>query len=83
MSETHDYSGNNRYWGHDYTFEPHKGGRRGRAMGWGHGIRKGDYLILDNGPGETTRYRVMNIGYFPDPPDMWKAELKFAPREEK
>ena len=75
--KTHDYT--ERYWGHDYTFEPIAGGLYGRMMGWGHGIRDGDYLILLSGD-ETTRYKVDSISYYRDPPDMWKAEVSFAPR---
>jgi hypothetical protein len=47
--------------------------------GWGLGVRKGDYLLLPNGP-VSTRYQVETIRYTPDPPDMWFAELRFAPR---
>lgn len=81
-SVTHDYSAKNRYWGHDYTFEPTNGGKTGRMMGWGNGIKKGDYLLLQNGAG-TTRYKVKSIKYFSDPSDMWSATVEFAPRKEK
>lgn len=74
---TNDYTV--RGWGHDYTFDPVDNGQRGRMMGWGHGIEPGDYLILPADPG-TTRYRVKSIRYFSDPPDMWSAEVVFAPR---
>jgi hypothetical protein len=50
-------------------------------IGWGLGIRKGDYLILDNDlASSTTRYQITKILYFNDPHDMWSAEVKFAPR---
>ena len=74
---THDYT--IRVPGHDYTFEPLNGGLGGSMMGWGCGIRTGDYLILANGR-KTTRYRVRKIDYFADPPDMWGADVEFAPR---
>jgi hypothetical protein len=74
---THDYT--TRRWGHDYTFDPIKGGQRGTALGWGRGLRDGDYLLLQNGAG-STRYRIERVSYFADPADMWKAELAFDPR---
>jgi hypothetical protein len=48
-------------------------------MGWGNGIRPGDYLIIAN-KDNTTRYKVDTIKYYSDPPDMWAAKLSFAPR---
>ena len=79
MSKTHDYT--IRCWGHDYTFDPVDGGDRGDMMGWGNGIEQGDFLLLQNGDG-STRYKVISIKYFGDPPDMWSAKVSFAPREE-
>lgn len=76
---THDYSGPNRFWGHDYTFTPIDGGQRGTVMGWGSNIRTGDYLLLQNKE-RSTRYRVDEISYQMDPPDMWSAKVTFAPR---
>ncbi len=81
---THDYGPGKRYWGHDYTFTPIDDGQRGRATGWGKGIRQGDYLLLANGD-QSTRYRVESIKYgnsvsLGSPDDMWKATLTFAPR---
>jgi hypothetical protein len=77
--ETHDYT--RRHWGHDFTItKVLHDGRELRATGWGHGLRKGDYLLLPNGDA-TTRYRIENVTYFGDPGDMWKAVLRFAPRE--
>jgi hypothetical protein len=52
QSATHDYS--LRYWGHDYIFETINGGLNGHAMGWGFGLSKGDYLILQNDAGEES-----------------------------
>lgn len=73
----HDYT--NRYWGHDYTFDPLDNGIKGRMMGWGCGIKSGDFLIIQNGEG-STRYKVDSIQYFLDPHDMWSAVVSFAPR---
>jgi hypothetical protein len=66
---------------HDYTIRTVRdGGRALDAMGWGEGIRAGHYLVLPNGE-RTTRYQVETIAYGSDPPDMWRATLRFAPRE--
>lgn len=75
---THDYQ--RRYWGHDYNFTPIDKGMKGRATGWGAGIKKGDFLILQQEP-HGTRYKVDAIKYFSDPSDMWSADLSFAPRQ--
>jgi hypothetical protein len=75
--KTHDYT--NLGWAHDYTFDSIDGGMKGSMCGWGHGIKKGDFLILEN-DGGTTRYKVTEISYYADPPDMWKAKVRFAPR---
>lgn len=79
-STTHDYA--QRGPGHDYTFEPIDGGRRGAAVGWGYGIRVGDTLLLVNRANHDGRaaYRVDEISYYADPPDMWQAKLTFIPR---
>lgn len=75
---THDYTV--REWGHDYTYQPIDGGLKGKMVGWGVGIEPGDYLILPNRD-TTTRVRVDRIGYHLDPPDMWEADVSFAPRD--
>ncbi len=77
---THDYTA--RYWGHDYTFTPIDGGRKGSAMGWGDGLRVGDYIILEHKGSRngSSRYRIKSVEYYRDPPDMWSADLEFAPR---
>jgi len=77
---THDYT--HRGWGHDYIFLPHRGGLEARITGWGHGIRAGDYLLLQNGDG-SSRYVIRSIQYERDPPDMWSASAEFAPRERR
>lgn len=52
----------------------------GRMSGWGHGIENGDYLIIAP-HGRETRYQVESIRYCSDPPDMWFADVVFAPRQ--
>lgn len=78
---THDYA-TRRGWGHDYTFTPIDGGQRGHAMGWGYGLKDGDYILLRDreSPNGSSRYRLEHVEYFLDPGDMWKADLAFAPR---
>lgn len=87
MPATHDYFSRECF-GHSYTFTPIDGGILGVAIGWGplpcpgddfELIKAGDYLLLKNGE-RPTRYRVTEISYYDDPPDMWKAKLMFAPR---
>lgn len=83
--ETHDYT--IRGWGWDYYIrEVHNGGLRIEAGGWGDGLHKGDYLLLQNKDSQskpTTRYRIVDIEYYRDPSDMWSAVLEFAPRTEE
>lgn len=77
--QTHDYT--RKTWGHNYeVMAVKRGGMELRLCGWGHGIKEGDYLILENGSG-STRYKVESIAYRTDPPDMWFANAVFAPRQ--
>jgi hypothetical protein len=78
---THDYT--HRTCGHDYCIHGvEQNGVILRTSGWGGGILRGDYLTLPN-DGASTRYRVTDIWYFSDPPDMWMADLEFAPRQDR
>jgi hypothetical protein len=64
----------------DYAFDP-RAGNRGHIACWnGREPRAGDYLILRN-KDQTTRYRVTGTVPIFDPPDMWMADLEFAPRQ--
>jgi hypothetical protein len=77
--KTHDYT--TRGWGHDFGIShSNHHGFEVSAYGWGRGIRAGDYLILPNRD-TPTRYEVRSIAYQRDPPDMWFADLLFAPRD--
>lgn len=68
--------------GCDYAFDSIDDGMRGRIVGWSTPRpRPGDYLILRDGPAVTTRYRVTSVETFRDPPDMFRAEVEFAPRD--
>lgn len=76
---THDYS--KRGWGHDYFItDVAQEGLVLKAGGWGDDIESGDFLILQDQKGGTTRYKVVTIRYESDPTDMWWATLEFAPR---
>jgi hypothetical protein len=79
-SRTHDYT--HRYWGHDYLFHPPEviGSQKARLVGWGRWVEAGDYLLLQNGS-DTERYRVCEIEYETDPPNMWVAEVSLTSRE--
>lgn len=69
--------------GTDYAFDPRDGGMRGHIACWdGREPRAGDYLILRNGE-RSTRYRVTGTAPIFDPPDMWMADLEFAPRPQE
>ena len=77
--KTHDLSF--QCWGKNYTvMNVHEQGLKVDIVGWGEGVKKGDYLILKKGEG-TTRYLVDKIRYENNPNDMWFAETSFAPRD--
>ncbi|MEU8829386.1 hypothetical protein [Streptomyces sp900116325] len=82
---THDFGPGRRFWGHDYSItKSADGGQQIRASGWGcdgYLIKPGDYLLMEaTGGKRATRYQVTKIERVMDPPDMWHAELSFAPR---
>jgi hypothetical protein len=79
--QTHDYRRAARGWGHDLGYEVGSDGNL-HAWGWGSGIAVGDYMLLTNKDHDDadTRYRVSEIRYAGDPPDMWFGVLDFAPR---
>jgi hypothetical protein len=56
-----------------------EGGQQLKAMGWGHGLKTGDMILLQN-EGGSTRYQIAEVKYLGDPADMWSATLEFAPR---
>lgn len=81
-SVTHDYRYDERGWGHDLAVTPD--GLNLRATGWGPRaggpMRVGDFVLLSNGPGQETRYRIVSISYYLNVRDMWRADMVFAPR---
>lgn len=82
MPNTHDYRQSARGWGHDYVFRPQDSGKRAHMMGWGFGIKKGDFILMSNPRSDNgeTRYQIESVKYFSDPKDMWSAEVVHAPR---
>ena len=77
---THDYT--RATWGHALTFmQVEPDGRKANVLGFGATVREGDYLLVANGPGETTRFRIAKLKWL-RPSDHWKAEIEFAPRQE-
>ena len=67
-------------WGHNITFiRMGLDGLSASVIGHGVGVEQGDYLILANGPSETTRYRVAKLEH-KQPADCWSATIEFAPR---
>lgn len=74
---THDYT--QSQWGHA-IYVISIGDNTARVIGFGVGVRQGDYLLLENDTG-STRYRVEAIER-KRPADCWGADLTFAPREE-
>ena len=79
---THDYRRPKRGWGHDYTVSRvHDNGMILDMLGWGYGIRQGDFLLLESkSESGETRYRVKEVQYLRDPSDMWNITAEFAPR---
>lgn len=88
MTETHDFT--NKRWGHSADLEPLDNGMRMRANGWGplgvktgeaKRMKAGDYILLPQSGGGSSRYVFDTIKYFPDPADQWSGTLTFAPRQ--
>lgn len=70
-----------RTWGCDYTFWPaDMWGDAGEVIGWHTPPpHVDDWLLLRNGDG-STRYRVVAVEVWINPPDMFKAQVVFDPR---
>jgi hypothetical protein len=78
MSVTHDYT--KLGWGHNITFiSIQPDGMRAAVIGFGNGVQAGDFLVLSDGRGGTTRYLVTRWKQR-RPSDCWSAEIEFAPR---
>lgn len=78
--KTHDYTRTG--WGHGYSIgRVLDGGQKLSAIGVGRGISQGDYILMADGDGGTTRYQFESVTYSNDPKDLWRATLKFAPRQ--
>ena len=79
---THDYT--ETYWGHNYTGLTTVNEEEGviSLLGWGYDIRVGDFVLFGGKGGYVVKYRVEKIEYYPNPKDMWSAEMRFEGREE-
>jgi hypothetical protein len=79
LGRVHNFDNSNRYWGHDIAVSPYTvTPGRINATGWGHGISKGDYLLVGR-PEAPRKLKVLEIEYGPDPQDFWSATLSVAP----
>lgn len=78
-----DLTDGHRGFGHDLTRRPiDKQGLAHFASGWLTPLPKdGDYAILSDDLGGTTRYRFTNVRHCGNPRDMWHATLIFDPRQ--
>lgn len=81
--ETFDFTKGRRTIGHDITFKlVDSDGCKLTGSGWSTPRpNKGDYILLSQVNGDTTRYRVTFVQHLRDPDDMWHADLEFAPRD--
>lgn len=76
--KTHDYT--QLRWGHNIEFiRISDDGCQARIVGFGQGVGQDDYLVLANGPDQTTRYRITQFEQ-QRPNDCWSADIEFAPR---
>ncbi|WP_017317182.1 hypothetical protein [Mastigocladopsis repens] len=73
--KTHDYT--QCVCGRDYVFEPVNNWTQGYMTGQGKGIKRGDYILLQDGS-NFYLYKVEEIDYYSEPPDMWIAFLQEA-----
>lgn len=55
--------------GEDFTFEIDSDGLRGDMISQGN-IKIGDYITI-----YPKKYQVIEVEYYSDPPDMWRASL--------
>lgn len=78
--KTHDYT--QPIWGHNYNIMSRHGNGHMRLAGWGEGIKKGDYLLMQGQKYPFLRYRVLKIDYCTDPDDMWFADVEWATTDE-
>ncbi|MFB2771566.1 hypothetical protein ACE1AT_20090 [Pelatocladus sp. BLCC-F211] len=63
--------------GRDYVFEPIDGLKKGYMTAQCKGVKRGDWIILEN-DSRFYRYQVEEIDYYSEPSDMWIALLSQA-----
>ena len=82
MATTHDYR--RSVWGHACNvIKVIDGGQGLDLSGFGRSVKKGDFVILSQRDGSTTRYKITKIMYNSNVYDLWFARAKFAPRQEE
>lgn len=72
----HDYT--RRYFGHDFTVSPHADPVTADITGWGHGLRKQDFLLIPRPGGGRCIYEIETLRYTLDPADMWFTGCRFV-----
>ena len=72
MAKTHNYT--NIICGKDFTLEIANDGLTGDMIGQGH-IKEGDYIVITI----SDKYRVIEVEYYSEPPDMWRGTVYRVP----
>lgn len=73
----HNYT--KRCWGHDFTLTPHADPVTADITGWGHGLRKHDFLLIPRQAGGTCIYKIETLRWANNVDDMWFATCRFVP----
>lgn len=71
MVRNHNYT--NLTPGKDFTLEISSDGLTADIIGQGY-IKQGDYITISD------KYRVDEVEYYSQPPDMWRAKLSLVPQ---
>lgn len=72
MARNHNYT--NLICGQDFTLEVANDGLTADITGQGY-IKQGDYITI------VDKYRVDEVEYYSDPPDMWRAKVSLVPQD--
>jgi len=70
MARNHNYT--NLKLGEDFTLEVANDGMTGDMIGQGN-IKTGDYISIS-----TNKYQVVEVEYYSEPPDMWRAKVSLV-----
>lgn len=71
----HDYRQQQRCWGHNFSSVSGS-----RWIGHGLGLNVGDVVLVDMQRGDVGVWRISEIHYYRDPPDMWTATVELVER---